>query len=416
MAEADGFPVIDTTIKANPYSIYARMRSETPVCRVRFGTNGIPAWLVTRYDDVVALLRDSRFTTDRRKIGGRPPFRYRVITKLFGPLFNHMLNRDQPDHTRLRGLVHQAFTPKRVEDLRRRLDSLTQELVDRISREPQWDVVAEYAVPIPTTIIAEMLGVPAADRNRFRRWSNALLLSSATTYVGMARNLPGFAAFLRYIRELVQERRQNPKDDLISALVAAEEAGDKLTEDELVSMVFLLLIAGYETTMNLIGSGLLALIENPLEMERLRAHPELMASAIEEMARYYSPLDYAQMRYALEDTVLGGVAIPRGESVIAAITSANRDDRQFPNADTFDIAREPNRHLGFGQGIHYCLGAPLARLEAQVAFTTLLERFSDLQLAVSRESLRWRQSTLLRGLQSLPVKSIAEGKALRSTA
>jgi cytochrome P450 PksS len=340
----------------------------------------------------------------------------RVLFALFGPLVNNMLNRDPPDHTRLRALVHQAFTPKRVEDLRQRVESLTQELLEAAARRRQWDLVLDYAVPIPTTIIAEMLGVPAGDREKFRRWSNALLLSSATTFAGMASNLPKFMAFLRYLRRLVQERRRNPKDDLISALVAAEETGDRLNEDELLAMVFLLLIAGYETTMNLIGNGALALLENPDQTEHLREHPELMAPAVEEFARYYSPVDYANPRFAISEVTLSGVTVPKGETVIAAIGSANRDERQFERPDSFEMTREPNRHLAFGQGIHYCLGAPLARLEANVAFTTLLRHFRELQLGAPREQLRWRESTLLRGLESLPVNSVVAREARRSSA
>lgn len=415
MPGSGGMLVVDTEMKANPYPVYARMRRETPVCKVLYGSGRSPVWMVTRYDDVVTVLKDARFTNDRRKVRKHTPVQMRVLHKLFAPLVNNMLNRDQPDHTRLRGLVHQAFTPKRVEDLRQRIESLTEELADRARRQWPWDVVADYAVPIPTTIIAEMLGVPVQDRERFKNWSNALLLSSATTWRGMAANVPRLRAFLRYIRGLVQERRLEPKDDLISALVVAEEAGQKLNEDELVSMVLLLLVAGYETTMNLIGNGTLALLENPEEMERLRAHPELLGAAVEEFARYYSPLDYATVRFTREGVTLSGVTIPAAETVVAAVGAANRDERQFTQPETLDVGRDPNRHLGFGMGMHYCLGAPLARLEAQAAFRTLLDRCCSLELAVHPQRLRWRKSTLLRGLESLPVRARAE-RALRTSA
>jgi cytochrome P450 PksS len=285
------------------------------------------------------------------------------------------------------------------------VEGLTEELIDHAARQGRFDLIADYALPIPSTIIAEMLGVPVADRPRFTKWSDALLSASATKLTGMAVNLPKFRAFMRYIRSLIDQRRREPQDDLISALVAAEEAGDRLSQDELESMVFLLLIAGYETTVNLIGNGTLALLEHPEQMELLKARPEVMAAAVEEFARYYSPVDYAQSRVIRTDVQMNGATVRRGEVVFAALSSANRDEAQFPNPDTFDITRDPNRHLGFGHGPHYCLGAFLARMEASIAFHTLLRRCPDLQLAVPRHSVRWRESFILRGVQSLPVKT-----------
>jgi len=216
-----------------------------------------------------------------------------------------------------------------------------------------------------------------------------------------------FMAFLRYIRGLVKARRKNPQDDLISALVLAEEAGDKLTEDELVSMIFLLLIAGYETTVNLIGNGTLALLENPEQLEKLRANPGLAVPAVEEFLRYYSPLDYTQSRGARTDITIADTTIRAGDIIVAGIGSANRDERQFTNPDVMDITRDPNRHIAFGQGIHYCLGAFLARMEAQIAFRTIVEHFPNLRLAVARDTLQWRKSMLIRGLEELPVKGSA---------
>ena len=219
----------------------------------------------------------------------------------------------------------------------------------------------------------------------------------------MLKAIPSAMAFLRYIRRLVASRRADPRDDLVSALVQAEEAGEQLSEDELVAMVFLLLVAGHETTVNLIGNGMLALLKNPDQMERLRADPTLIKSAVEELLRYDSPLETATERYAREDVTIAGVTIPRGGLVYAVLASANRDERQFPDPDALDITREPNRHLSFGLGPHFCLGAPLARLEGQVAIGTLLRRLPDLRLAVAPESLRWRRGLVLRGLEALPV-------------
>lgn len=356
------------------------------------------AWLITRYDDVVAALKDVHFTKDPRT--GRRP-REAWLYWLFGPIIHHMLARDEPDHTRLRGLVQKAFTPRLVEDMRPRIESLTEELLNRAARQNKMDVVRDYAQPLPTTIIAEMLGVPASDRDRFLRWSAALADFSGTLQI--FRAVPSALAFLRYIRKLVRLRRERPENDLISALVAAEEAGDKLNEGELLATVFLLLVAGYETTVNLIGNGALALLENPGELEKLRAQPSMMPLAVEELLRYDSPLELASQRFARCDITMAGVTISKGAFVLAGLTSANRDPQQFERADLLDLAREPNHHVAFGQGIHYCLGAPLARLEAQIAFTNLLRRFPELRLALPRHALRWRKSLLFRGLEALPV-------------
>jgi len=321
---------------------------------------------------------------------------------MFRPLTRNMLDLDPPDHTRLRALVQKAFTPRVVEQMRERIRALTEELVDRALERGRIDLIRDYALPIPTTIIAEMLGVPVEDRHRFQRWSGAIVQSNPSGW-RMIPAIPHAILFLRYIRRLVRARRAEPRDDLVSALVRAEEAGDQLSEDELFAMVFLLLIAGHETTVNLIGNGTLALLEHPSAMERLRSEPGLLAGAVEELLRHSGPLQTATERFAREDSEVGGVTIPRGSTVYAVLASANRDERQFSNPDAVDVAREPNRHLAFGLGIHYCVGAPLARLEAQIAFDTLLRRTSALSLVASRDALRWRRGIVLRGLESLPV-------------
>jgi cytochrome P450 PksS len=322
---------------------------------------------------------------------------------MFLPLSRNMLDVDAPDHPRLRGLVHHAFTPRLVEGMRQRVQSLTHELLDAVAARGRMDIIRDYALPLPTTIIAEMLGVPVRDRHKFHRWTSAIVSSDPFGW-GMIMMLPRLMALLRYIRKSVSTRRADPRDDLLSALVIAEEAGEKLTEDELVSMVSLLLIAGHETTVNLIGNGMLALLQHPDHLEKLRGDPALVKPAVEELLRYDSPLETATERFAREDVSLAGVTIPRGELVFAVIASANRDPAQFPRPDTLDLAREPNRHLTFGQGVHYCLGAPLARLEGQIAINTLLSRISDLRLAVPSQTLRWRRGLVLRGLEALPVE------------
>ncbi len=371
-----------------------------------------PAWLVTRYDDVAALLKDERFVKDKENALSPEQARKQPwVPDLFKPLARNMLDVDPPDHTRLRQLVHSAFTPRLVERLRERIQTLTEELIVAAERRGRMDLITDYALPIPTTIIAEMLGVPASDRHRFHRWSRVIVASAPSGW-RMARAIPSAIAFLRYIRRLVKARRSSPRDDLVTALVQAEQEGERLNEDELVSMVFLLLIAGHETTVNLIGNGMLALLRHPDQMKRLRDEPGMIKVAVEELLRFDGPLETATERYAREDVKIAGATIPRGGLVYAVLGSANRDERQFPDPDRLDLSREPNRHLAFGLGVHYCLGAPLARLEAQVAIGALVGRVPSLR--ISRGSLRWRRGLVLRGLEALPVDLTANARISQS--
>lgn len=394
--------VTSSQFKADPYPFYALLRAEAPVYRITLPSKQ-PVWLVTRYDDALTVIKDSRFAKDKyatrsREQLAREPWRPSIVRVLE----RNMLSLDDPDHKRLRMLVHQAFTPRLIEQMRDQIEALTDKLLDDVQRHGHFDLISDYALPIPTTIIAEMLGVPLADRRKFNRWSNNLVSSTASRF-GPLRLLPQVLRFLHFIRSLVRVRQRDPHDDLISMLIQAQEAGERLSEDELVAMIFLLLVAGHETTVNLIGNGTLALLQHPTQWEQLRDEPPLIKPAVEELLRFASPVEWADERYAREDIVLAGTTIPRGELVHAVIASANRDDRQFTNPDTLDITREPNRHLAFGQGIHYCLGAPLARMEGQIAINTLLRRLPELRLAVAPDVLRWRPGVMLRGLQSLPI-------------
>jgi cytochrome P450 PksS len=388
--------------KANPYPFYARLRAEEPVYRVTLPDRQ-PAWLVTRYDDVAAVLRDERFAKDRvnaltpQQLAAQP-----WMPSFFKPLMRNMLDLDAPDHTRLRGLVSKAFTPRLVEQMRDRVQALTDQLLDTALARGRFDLVRDYALPVPTTVIAEMLGVPVEDRHGFQRWSNTLVSVGSSRW-GVFLAIPSVWRFLRYTRKLIKARRAKPRDDLVSALIQAEEAGQQLSEDELVAMIVLLLIAGHETTVNLIGNGTLALLEHPEQREKLRNDPALIRSAVEELLRFGSPVEMATERYAREDVTIAGVTIPRGGLVFAVIASANRDERQFSNPDKLDITREPNKHLAFGLGAHYCLGAALARMEGQIAISTLLRRAPGLRLAVEPVALRWRPGLVLRGLKALPV-------------
>jgi cytochrome P450 PksS len=388
--------------KADPYPFYARLRAEEPVHRLILPTKE-PVWLITRYDDVVKVLKDDRFAKDKHnaftpeQLARQPWFR-----KLFKSLQRNMLDVDPPDHTRLRALVSKAFTPRLVDSMRERIQTLTDELLDKVQKQGSMDLIHDFALPLPATIIAEILGVPVKDHHKFHRWSKALIDAGASTW-RMILAVPNALALMRYLRMIIKKRRAEPQDDLISSLAKAEEAGDTLSEDELLAMCLLLLVAGHETTVNLIGNGTLALLEHPDQLDKLRGDPALIKPAIEELLRFASPLETATERYAREDVPYGDKTIGRGDMVFAALASANRDERQFPDPDKLDITREPNRHLTFGLGVHFCLGAPLARLEGQIALNTLLQRATNLRLAVPREAVSWRRGLILRGLEALPV-------------
>jgi cytochrome P450 PksS len=401
----DSVDISTREFKADPYPFWARLRAEAPVYRINLPT-GEAVWLVTRYDDVAMVLNDERFV--KNGSNARTPeqeanqvwARKLMKSKWLRWLQRSMLHQDPPDHTRLRALVSKAFTPRRIEQMHERIQALADELLDSVQDRGRMDLIRDYALPIPTTIIAEMLGVPVADRHKFHRWSRALFVS--TTW-GLLKAIPSVLALLRYIRKIIKNRRANPRDDLVSALAQADVAGDTLNEEELLAMVALLLVAGHETTVNLIGNGTLALLENPDQMEKVRNEPALIKSAVEELLRYASPVEGATERYAREDVTIAGVTIRRGEMVAAIIASANRDERQFPNADVMDITREPNKHLSFGLGTHFCLGAHLARLEGQIAISSLLRHLPDLRLTVPASALRWRPGFIVRGLEALPV-------------
>jgi cytochrome P450 PksS len=402
MSATQPLNIVSADFKVNPFPLLARLRASEPVYRTTLPDKTV-VWLLTRYDDVAALLRDERFTKHRRsaltdeqlrKLPWTPP--------MFRPLEQNMLDLDPPDHTRLRSLVHKAFTPGLVEQMRLRTQTLADELLDRVVPAGEMDLISQFALPLPMTIITEILGVPKKDHDKFHRWSQAVVsLTSPTPTLSV---LPRVWKFIRYLRQFFKLRRRDPHDDLVSALIKAEESGDRLNEDELLAMVFLLLIAGHETTVNLIGNGTLALLENPNQMSRLQGEPALVKPAVEELLRYTAPVFTTTERYALENTTIRDVTIPRGEMTLGVIGSANHDETVFENPDELQITRDPNRHLSFGQGIHFCLGAPLARMEAQIAFTALLKRLPDLRLKSPVDSLRWRPSIFLRGLTSLPVK------------
>lgn len=389
----------------DPYPAYARLRLAAPVAAVTMPIFG-RAWMVTRYADVVAVLKDPRFASDARRGRGTAWMRAPWMPRFFRLIQDSMVVRDDPDHQRLRGLVHLAFTPRRIAALAAGVETRAHALLDQLERQAgagPVDLLAGFALPLPLMVVAELLGVPERDRQNFHHWSARLPEAGAAGVGAALAQLPNGQRLLRLFAEVVRQRRAAPGDDLVSALVAAEQAGARLSEDELLSMLFLLLLAGHETTANLIGSGVLALLQHPAQWRRLQQDPGLMPSAVEELLRYTTPVEHGSTRFALEDVELHGVRVRRGDKVLAMLSSANRDERVFPHADRLELARTPNRHLALGLGQHYCLGAPLARLESQIAFRVLLERFPRLRLAVPAEHLRWRNTLAVRALAELPV-------------
>ena len=382
---------------ADPYPFYRRLREEDPVHQSPLGI-----WVLTRYDDTVMVLRDPRFGRE----GMAELLEARLGAGAVRPANTRdMLFRDPPDHTRLRALVSRAFTPRVVEAMRPHIQEIVDGLLDRVEGARGMDVIEDLAYPLPVTVICEMLGVPTADQDVFKQWSAdiARSLDAAILPAGsevITRGQEAGDALREYFRSLIAVRRTSPKPDLLSALIAAEEQGDKLSEPELVATCALLLIAGHETTVNLIGNGVLALLWHPDQLRALADDPALIPTAVEELLRYDGPVQRTG-RMTMADVEIGGRRIPKGSIVAAVIGAANRDPAHFPDPDRLDVARRENRHIAFGFGIHFCLGAPLARIEGQVAIGTLLRRMPALKLV--SDTPEWRESSVLRGLKTLPV-------------
>jgi cytochrome P450 len=391
------FNPMDPEFLADPYPTYHRLRAEDPVHHSPLGF-----WVLTRYEDVSAVLRDPRFI--KEPLAALVAARFGVEVPRGVGL--SMLDRDPPDHTRLRSLVGTAFTPRVVEGLRPRIQQIVDGLITHAQAVGSMDVIEEFAYPIPVNVICELLGIPVADHERFKGWSLDIARGLDSIYLPADSEVPRRSAASRhaisdYFRDLIARRRAAPRGDLLSALIAAEEAGDKLNEEELLATCILILIAGHETTVNLIGNGVLALLRNPEELRRLRATPGLITSAVEELLRYDGPVQRTA-RVASAEATIGGRTIARGEMVMPFIGAADRDPAQFPDPDRLDLMRGDNRHIAFGWGIHFCLGAPLARLEGQIAIDALVRRLPRLGLV--DDKAEYRQSLTLRGLKTLPVK------------
>ncbi|MFF4018063.1 cytochrome P450 [Streptomyces sp. NPDC001843] len=398
---------------ANPYPTYAQLRDTEPVRRTTL-PSGVEAWLVTRYADAKQALADQRLS--KNPAHHDEPEHAKGKTGIPGErkaeLMTHLLNIDPPDHTRLRRLVSKAFTPRRVAEFAPRVQQLTDHLIDRFVTKGSADLIHEFAFPLPIYAICDLLGVPAEDQDDFRDWAGMMIRHGGGPRGGVARSVKKMRG---YLAELIHKKREAlpaepaPGEDLISGLIRASDHGEHLTENEAAAMAFILLFAGFETTVNLIGNGTYALLTHPGQRQRLQTSLErgergLLETGVEELLRYDGPVELATWRFATRPLTIGGQDIAPGDPVLVVLAAADRDPERFADPDVLDLTRRDNQHLGYGHGIHYCLGAPLARLEAQTALATLLTRVPDLRLAVEETDLRWRGGLIMRGLRTLPVE------------
>jgi cytochrome P450 len=422
--------IADPNFMAGAYDTYADLRAQGPVTRVRFAGGAEDTasedsgeqrgffgnqetFFVTHYDEVIATLLDRRFSVDPRS--GMPPEQVEQqeaqTPEEFRLLSRSIISIDPPDHTRLRKLVQPSFTGRGIQSLRGSIQKVVDDLLDEAEHDAaergeeapdrRMDLIEAFAYPFPVTVIGDMLGIPREDRETIRGWTEDLLRVDRGRVDEEVR--AGLREFIDYLKDLFERKRRAPADDMISRLVHAEEDGDMLDEDEVLATVFLMFLAGHVTTVNLVGNGVVALLTHPDQLAKLKADPNLAKGVVEETLRYWGPVDFIGRRIAREDVEVGGTEIPAGEQATVSLASANRDPERFADPDVFDITRaDANRHVAFGKGIHVCLGAPLARVEGQVAFDTLFRRYPDLRLAVPAEEVHWGGS-FLRGFARLPV-------------
>ncbi|MCP4359269.1 MAG: cytochrome P450 [Chloroflexi bacterium] len=398
------YDLFSLQFKQNPFPTFAQMRGHDPVYK-QLSPNGVTTWYVTGYEDVLAVLKDNdRFVKDARQ--ARPQAKRPSSSQQpsIQQLINqNMLFSDPPDHTRLRALVNQAFTPRRIEQMDGRIQAITNHLLDKAAVAGQMNLIADFALPLPVIVICELLGIPAADQEDVTDYSQAII-SPRSRGLSSRERKQKMRALVAYLQQMFADRQQQPQDDLVTALVQAEMAGDKLNEAELSSMVALLLVTGHETTVNLIGNGVVALLHRPQQLQLLLADGGLWEMAVEELLRYDGPVETSTTRWVRRDCEFRGQQMKQGDIMRVVLASANRDGRCFAAADKLDINRaDVRKHLAFGHGIHYCLGAPLARLEGRIALRTLFTRFPTLQLAAPTAELKWRSGVLFRGLESLPL-------------
>ncbi|MFS0785796.1 cytochrome P450 [Shouchella sp. 1P09AA] len=381
----------------SPYETYKEIRSHDEFAKVKLVSGLADSWVAFSYEAAEAVLKDNRFVKNPRNV-----FPDLHESELL-PISYSMLFVDPPDHKRLRGLVQRAFTPKMIQRLQTRIEKIAQEQVEEIKGKDRVDLIAHYAFPIPIIVICELLGVPAEDRLDFQRWSNTMVeLNEDPAFSQQVQEQ--MIEFQQYIEQLLVEKRRQPEEDLLSELIRAEEDGERLSIQELYGAIMLMIVAGHETTVNLIANGMLALFTNPEQMTKLKGDLTLIDGAIEEILRYNGPVEFSTDRYASESFTFMGKQLQKGDHVLVSLASADHDSAVFTEPESFDITREKSPHLAFGKGIHYCLGAPLARLEGKIAIQTLLQAFPNMSLDASLSDLEWRQSFVIRGLKELPVK------------
>jgi cytochrome P450 len=405
---ADPFADWDSTAREfqqDPHPLWARLRAEAPIYP-RTMPDGTRSWMVTRHRDCVTVFRDPRCSAQKfpshvlHQLADDPTAPFAVIART---VLGMMLVKDDPDHGRLRGLVNKAFTPRVVSELRPRVQAIADELLDAAARRGELDVIADFGMPLPIIVIAELLGVPLENRAELKRWSDKLVtfLDGTIREKGLADAAVACVEMRAYMDRVFAERRAAPRDDLISRLISAREVDDRLSDDELFGTVVLILAAGHETTTNLIGNGLYTLLRHPAELARLRARPELIGTAVEELLRFEGPVALTS-RNPLEEIELAGVTIPKDDELSLGLAAANRDPDVFPEPLRVDLGRSENRHLSFGFGAHFCLGAALARLEGQIALGSAVARFPGMKLA--SETVEWKPGIVLRGLTRLQVR------------
>ena len=397
----DGIHLASAEFKEDAYEIYKESRELQPILFVYKGELWTE-WLITRYEDALPLLKDSRLKKNPENVFSQEGLKPFLSLENGDHLTKHMLNSDPPDHSRLRSLIQKAFTPKMISQLGGRIQHIADTLLDHVEHKHSLNLVNDYAFPLPINVISEMLGIPKEDQEKFRIWSHAVIASPETPEE-IKENEEKLSEFITYLQYLVDVKRKEPKEDLVSGLIQAESEGSKLSAPELYSMIMLLIVAGHETTVNLITNTVLALLENPDQLQLLKEKPELIDSAIEEGLRYYSPVEITTARWTAEAFTIHGQEIQKGDMVIISLASANRDEKVFMNPEVFDITRENNRHIAFGHGSHFCLGAPLARLEAKIAISTLLKRMPALQIKGERKEIKWQGNYLMRSLEELPL-------------
>ncbi len=385
----------------DPYVLYRRLRDHDPV----YWDEEMNAWVLTRHADVVAVLRDPRFSTAWGSLDTSwiPEEQRALLEPPLHAVSRQILFLDPPDHSRIRGLVARAFTPRMVEGLRPRIQRLVNELLDAVQAQGRMEFIEQFAYPLPAIVIAEMLGVPPEDRSQFIAWTEdfgRLLDGSTLTFEGLLQALRGISEFILYFRQTIEQRRSAPRDDLLQAMINAEEEGDRLSEEELLGNCVLLLAAGHGTTTHLLGNGLYALLRHPEQLRLLRERPEIISSAVMELLRYDGPVQLTSRRPKV-DLELAGKHIGAGQEVLTVLGAANHDPEQFADPERLDLQRADNRHVAFGHGPHFCLGAPLARLEAEIALSTLLQRLPNLRLET--EEVTRFPSLVFRGLETLPL-------------